>query len=94
MGRTVPSAAMLLMQVRQDFSRFKRALSKTDQRIFEELFVDASQHVAEVGFAAHPIPSEMFMLAMLLEMHHEVLGIKEEVDEISKLMELQLHEIT
>ena len=85
MGRTVPSAAMLLMQVRQDYTNFRRALSKTDQRALEELFVDASRHVTEVGFAAHPIPSEMFMMAMLLEMHRQVLLIREEVDRVAQL---------
>ncbi len=80
MGRTVPSATMLLMQFKHDYAKFRRALSKTDQRYLDELYVDANKHAAEAGFAAHPIPSEMFMLAMLLEMHREVMAIRAEIE--------------
>jgi len=82
MGRTVPSAAMLLMQFKQDYAPFRRAISKTDQRALDELLIDASKHVAEVGYAAHPIPSEMFMLAMLLEMHREVMHLRAIIEEM------------
>ena len=83
MGRTVPSAAMLLMQFEQDYAQFRRALPKTDRRALEELFVDAHKHVAEVGYASHPIPSEMFMLAMLLEMHREVMRLRAQIEQMA-----------
>ena len=84
MGRTVPSAAMLLMQFRQDYAQFRRALPRTDQRALDDLFIDANKHVAEVGYAAHPIPSEMFMLTMLLEMHREVMRLRAQIEQMAK----------
>ncbi len=74
---------MLLMQFKQDYAQFRRALPRTDQRHLDELFVAANHHVAEVAYAAHPIPSEMFMLAMLLEMHREVMRLREEIGQLS-----------
>jgi len=82
MGRTVPSAAMLLMQFRHDYAQFRGAISRTDQRALDELFIDAGKHVAEVGYASHPIPSEMFMLAMLLEMHREVMRLRAQIEQM------------
>jgi hypothetical protein len=75
---------MLLMQFKQDYAQFRRAIPRTDQRALDELFVDANKHVAEVGYASHPIPSEMFMLAMLLEMHREVMRLRALIEEMDK----------
>ena len=81
MGRTVPSATMLLMEFKHDYAKYRRALCRSDQHHLDALFVDANKHVAEVGFAAHPIPSEMFMLAMLLEMHRGVMSIRDQIEQ-------------
>jgi len=74
---------MLLMQFRQDYAKFRRALSKTDQRVLDELFVDANKHVAEAAYASHAIPSETFMLAMLLEMHREVMRLRAQIEALA-----------
>ena len=75
---------MLLMQFRLDYAKYRRALRRTDQRVLDNLFVSASKHVTEVAYAAHPIPSEMFMLAMLLEMHREVMRLRGEIEQLKK----------
>ena len=72
MGRTVPSAAILLMQEQAHYSQFKKALARSDQLALEQLFVYANLHVAEAAHKAFEPPMETFMLAMLLEMHKKV----------------------
>lgn len=82
MGRTMPSAAISFMQEQKAFVKFKRALSKQDQLRVEELFVYARKHMAVIQYAAHILPFETIMLAMLLEEHKEVMKLREIVDDL------------
>ena len=56
-------------------AKFKHALAPRDQRALDELWVYARQHLAESAYAANPLCLETFMMAMLLEMHKEVLQL-------------------
>ena len=57
MGRTVPSAAILLMQEQVHYSQFKKALARSDQLALEQLFIYTNLHVAEAANTdfEHPI---------------------------------------
>ena len=76
MGRTLPSAAVVLMQEEAGFARFRRALRRADQLALDDLFTAARQHVAAVQYAAHALPFEVMMLSMLLEEHKEVMRLR------------------
>ena len=58
MGRTVPSAAILLMQEQAHYSQFKKALAPRDQLALEQLFICANLHVAEAAYTAFELPME------------------------------------
>ncbi len=60
---------------------FQRGLSPRDQRALDELFVMAGKHTAEVQYTADPMPEQIFLLAMLLEMHKDVMEIEKIVEE-------------
>ena len=90
MGRTLPSASILLMQAKADILPFQRGLAKSDQLAIDELFIYAGKHVAEAAYAANQIPMEMFMVAMLLEMHREVIVLREKIEGMSKMKTEQL----
>ena len=83
MGRTIPSAAVVLMQEEASFSRFRRALRRADQLALDDLFTMARQHVAAAQYASHALPFEVNMLAMLLEEHKEVMRLREKVEALS-----------
>lgn len=83
MGRTLPSASILLMQAKSDILPFQRALAKSDQLAIDELFIYAGKHVAEAAYTANQIPMETYMVAMLLEMHREVIVLREKIEWIS-----------
>jgi hypothetical protein len=80
MGRTIASASILLMQFSSDMTPFKRGLASRDQLALDDLFVYAGKHVAEAAFAANNIPSETFMIAMLLEIHREVISLRNQIN--------------
>jgi hypothetical protein len=81
MGRTLPSATVVFLQEEQAFARFRRALRRADQLALDDLFVSARQHLAAAQYASHALPFEVFLLAMLLEEHKEVMRLRERVED-------------
>lgn len=69
MGRTLPSITQAFLQEQESFNRFRRALRRSDQLALDDLFVSAQKHLAAAAYAAHALPMEIFLLAMLLEEH-------------------------
>ena len=80
MGRTLPSATIVFMQEEAAFGRFRRALRRLDQLALDDLFVSARQHLAATQYAAHALPFEVMLLAMLLEEHKEVMKLRERME--------------
>ena len=84
MGRTLPSAAQNLQQEEAAFGRFRRALRRADQLALDELFVAARQHTAAAQYAAHALPFEVMLLAMLLEEHKEVRRLRDRLEVLTR----------
>jgi hypothetical protein len=80
MGRTLPSITQTFMQEQEAFTRFRRALRRSDQLILDNLFVSAQKHLAAAAYAAHALPMETFLLAMLLEEHKEVARLRQLIE--------------
>ncbi|MEJ2599697.1 MAG: hypothetical protein P8Z00_15285 [Anaerolineales bacterium] len=80
MGRTLPTATQIFLQEQESFSRFRRALRRSDQRVLDDLFANARQHMAAMAYAAHALPFETILLAMLLEEHKEVMRLREQLN--------------
>jgi hypothetical protein len=80
MGRTLPSITQVFLQEQEAYGRFRRALRRSDQAALDDLFAAAHQHLAAAAYAAHAAPFEIFLLAMLLEEHKEVLRLRRLVE--------------
>jgi hypothetical protein len=76
MGRTLPSITQEFLEEQAAFSRFRRALRRSDQLALDDLFAAAHKHLAAAAHAAHPLPFETFLLAMLLEEHKRVMHLQ------------------
>lgn len=83
MGRTLPAITQVYHQEREAFNRFRRALRRSDQLALDDLFAAAQQHLAASSYAAHALPLEVFLLAMLLEEHKEVLRLRQAVESLA-----------
>lgn len=81
MGRTLASITQEFFHEKQALARFRRALRRSDQLVLDNLFAAAQQHLAAAAYAAHVLPFEVFLLAMLLEEHKEVLRLRRLVEE-------------
>jgi hypothetical protein len=82
MGRTLPSATQVFLQEEAAFARFRRALRRADQLALDDLFTSARQHLAAAQYASHALPFEVFLLAMLLEEHKEVMHLRQQMEDI------------
>ena len=80
MGRTLATASMLIQQEEESFSRYRRALRRSDQIALDDLFASAHQHLAAAQYASHALPFEVFLLSMLLEEHKEVMRLRQQMD--------------
>lgn len=87
MGRTLATANQILLTEQQAFADFRRALRQADQRALDDLFAGARKHVAAIQMAAHALPFETILLAMLLEEHTHNLRLREQVDDLRRRLE-------
>jgi hypothetical protein len=84
MGRTLPSITQAFLQEQESFHRFRRALRRSDQLALDDLFAAAHQHLAAAAYASHALPFEVFLLAMLLEEHKEVMHLRSQMQDLLK----------
>ncbi len=85
MGRTLASATQVLIHEEGAFSRFRRALRRSDQLALDDLFDAAQNHLSAAAYAAHSLPFESFLLAMLLEEHKEVMRLRQSLAELLEM---------
>lgn len=87
MGRTMPSITQAFIEEEQAFTRFRRALRRSDQQALDDLFASARQHLAAAAYASHALPMETFLLSMLLEQHKEVMRLRAEVEALRRQLD-------
>ena len=88
MGRTLPSVTQVFLREQESFTRFRRALRRSDQRALDDLFAAAHQHLAAAAYAANALPFEIFLLAMLLEEHKQVLRLQTRLEHLYRASNL------
>src|SRR5437899_11492258 len=67
MGRTLPTATMLIDAERTRWDKFRRALRKEDQALLDELLDDASRHRQAQAYASGATPYEALLVAIVVE---------------------------
>lgn len=80
MGRTVPTMTQIVTQEEANFAPFRRALRKEDREILDRLFSAARHHTAAAAYLSRPVPFEVILLAMLLEMAKAVDTLRARVE--------------
>ena len=82
MGRTLASITQAFLDEETSFSKFRRALRRSDQLVLDDLFASARQHLAAAAYASHALPFETILLCMLLEEHKEVIRLRQFMEEL------------
>lgn len=78
MGRTVPTYRMTLEAMINGWGDYRRALSKEDREIFDEMTNRARLHGSACTYAAFSDPLEGALLSILLEQEKEIRRLKGE----------------
>jgi hypothetical protein len=81
MGRTLRTATQIVLDEQQAFASFRRALRSEDRLACEAMFAGARKHLTAISQAAHVLPFEAILLAMLVEEYKEVLRLRQLIDE-------------
>ena len=87
MGNVTPTITDLLHTEEANLAKFRRALRREDQLVFDDLFVAAYKHRAAASYAGHRLPFETFLLAMQIEDHKEVMSLRRELESLRKQLE-------
>jgi len=82
MGRTLPTITQSLNEAEAMLARFRRALRKHDQYIFDGLFASARLHIAAISQTESLLPFEAALLAMLLEQSKEIALLQHEIKQL------------
>lgn len=85
MGRTLTSFNQLVRAIQQeDFAKFRRALRREDQKLFDELFEMARFHAGAAAYASRPNPMEPILLGMLVELLKRFSALEGKIDALEK----------
>lgn len=87
MGNVARTITDILHAEETSLARFRRALRRPDQVVFDDLFTAAYKHRAAAAYAGHLLPFETFLLAMQIEDHKEVMQLRREVEILIKKLE-------
>ena len=82
MGRTLPTITQAINEAEAMLARFRRALRKHDQYIFDGLFASARLHITAISQTESLLPFEAVLLAMLLEQSKEIALLKNEIEQL------------
>ncbi len=88
MGNVTPTITDILHTEEANLAKFRRALRREDQLVFDDLFVAAYKHRAAASYAGHLLPFETFLLAMQIEDHKEVMCLRRELETLRKQLEV------
>ena len=91
MGRNNDTFTLVIDRNRETWSKFRRALRKDDQVLFDELWRAPKIHLAAGAFIAREVPLESIFMAMLLEQYKRIKRLEkaEEMLTVSVVSEVQ-----
>lgn len=79
MGRNNDTFTMVIDRHREAWNKFRRALRKEDQTMFDEMWRAPKVHLAAGAFIVNETPLETIFMSMLLEQHKKIARLEEEV---------------
>jgi hypothetical protein len=86
MGNVTPTITDILHREEANLAKFRRALRREDQVVFDDLFTAAYRHRAAAAHAGHLLAFETFLLAMQVEEHKEVMHLRREMESLCAQM--------
>ncbi|MGA2112746.1 MAG: hypothetical protein ABSG98_11470 [Anaerolineales bacterium] len=88
MGRTLASVTQQVQLEEERLQRFRRALPREDQILFDQLFAFARKRIAATAMAADPLPMQSILMSMLIGVLGICLHLAERMDRAEELLSL------
>ncbi len=79
MDWTALTFSQVLEQEIQGWNKFRRALRKEDQEVFDSLFEKAKLHVEAGSKASRPWPFDIILISILVEQEKEMDELRERI---------------
>lgn len=86
MGKTVPSYRIMIEEIINELSTYKRALHGEDKVIFDKLIDDARKHASSGTIAPTLDPMYSLFLSIILEQQKEIEFLKTEIKYIKRIL--------
>jgi len=86
MGRTLATFTMQIDRVLGEWAKFKRALRKEDQEVFDKLFAHARYHAQAGAYLAPTDAFSTMLLCMLLEERKAHLLLEEQFCRVESIV--------
>jgi hypothetical protein len=82
MGRTIPTASMLLRMEQQAWKPFRNALDKKDRKKFDEMMVMCHQYNYSqmCSNPLHPVPIQPIMMTIVFQHYKELFRMMHGLD--------------
>lgn len=93
-NKGTPTITDILHREEENLARFRRALRKEDQAIFDDLFVSAYKHRSAAAYAGHLLPFETFLLSMEVENLKRMNKLEERISSLESLLKQFIHNQT
>ncbi|MBI1806331.1 MAG: hypothetical protein HYR76_04675 [Ignavibacteria bacterium] len=72
MGRNNDTFTLIIDRNKEAWGKFRRALRKEDQLLFDEMWRAPKLHLAAGAFIAKEVPLETILMSMLLEQYKKI----------------------
>jgi len=86
MGRNNETFTLIIDQQREAWSKFRRALRKEDQELFDAMWRAPKIHLAAGAFFAGETPLEVILMAMLLEQYKKIRRLESTLDAHNRIL--------
>src|ERR671916_718540 len=82
MGRTVPSFRIVIAEEKQEWKPFKKALDKSERKIFDEMWDIPRLYVSACSNSVQIVPFHPIVISILFHHYKELFECNKEIEEM------------
>ena len=87
MGRNNDTFTLVINKTQDTWGKFKRALRKEDQQLFDEMWRAPKLHLAAGAYLANETPLDTILMSMLLEQYKKIKQLETELSSLKRTNE-------
>ncbi len=87
MGRNNDTFTLVINKTQDTWGKFKRALRKEDQQLFDEMWRAPKLHLAAGAYLANETPLDTILMSMLLEQYKKIKQLETELSALKQTNE-------